>query len=80
MTTATSQYKIGYSYRGQANVFYVFSNDWHDADVWRCLADRLGLGYCSSEGYAMLSHAIKKMVEASGVGDVQVETVKADTA
>jgi nucleoside 2-deoxyribosyltransferase len=79
MTTA-SKYEIGYLYRGQMNVFYVFTNDWHDADVWKHLAERLGLRYCSSDGYVMLSHAIKKMVEANGVSDVQVETLKADTA
>lgn len=72
MTTLKS-FKINFLHCGHANAVYIVASSLHEADVWKHVADRLGLFYCNSEGYTMLSHSIKKMVEANGVTCVEVE-------
>lgn len=68
-----SNFKISFLYHGHISFVHVVASTLHEADVWKHLADRLGVFYCDPEGYAMLSHAIKKLVEANGVTDIMVE-------
>lgn len=74
--TALKNFKISFLHCGHANAVYVVASSLHEADVWKHLADRLGLFYCDSEGYTMLSHSIKKMVEGNDVTHVEVEELE----
>jgi hypothetical protein len=71
-----NNFKICFLHRGHINFVYVVTKNLHEADIWKHIADRLGLFYCNSEGHTMLSHAVKKMVEANGVTEVLVEKLE----
>jgi len=77
---ALNHYTISFLHHGHKNVLHVAASSLHPADVWKHIADRLGLCYCNSEGYTMLSHAVKKMVEANGIREVRMETLDAAPA
>lgn len=62
-----NNFKISFLYHGHISFVHVVASTLHEADAWKHLADR------DPEGYAMLSHAIKKLVEANGVTDIMVE-------
>lgn len=68
-----NNFRISFLHHENINFIYVITSTLHEADSWKYIADRLGLFYCNSEGYTMLYHAIKKMVEANGVTEVTVE-------
>ncbi|WP_095108401.1 hypothetical protein [Pseudomonas sp. Irchel 3E20] len=70
-----TDFKISYTYCGQQCTLNIAAPEMHEADAWKYLADSLGLCYIDAQGYTMLCHAVRNMVEAHGVSDVQVQAL-----
>jgi len=71
-----NNYKISFLYCGRAEAIYITADSCHEAHKWRYVASYLGLCCDDTNGYPLLSHSIKNLVEENAVSDVLVEIVE----
>jgi hypothetical protein len=66
------EYKIVFVYKNSSNVLSISAENLIESEVWWHLACHLGLSCLDRDGYAMLSHSIRRVVESNGVSGVRI--------